>query len=147
MKVLIADKFEKSGVEGLQSAGCDVVYEPDLKDESLALAKRFPDFDVVATSGGAAEPPERVRRVGKTILVEVGEKGMSAVVLGFYDEGNQRVRDQRVILDSRYPNSFEIKRLFAAYQGQLKELGLAGLRVRAVPYPRQDLLGAYCLLH
>src|SRR5438034_8629434 len=31
MKVLIADKFEQSGIEGLKGAGCDVVYQPDLK--------------------------------------------------------------------------------------------------------------------
>ena len=29
MKVLIADTFESSGIEGLKAAGCDVVYEPD----------------------------------------------------------------------------------------------------------------------
>ena len=35
MKLLIADKFEQSGIEGLKRAGCDVVYEPDLKDDAL----------------------------------------------------------------------------------------------------------------
>src|SRR5690606_36499806 len=38
MKVLIADKFEKSGINGLQEAGCEVVYEPDLKDDALVEA-------------------------------------------------------------------------------------------------------------
>jgi len=38
MKVLIADKFEKSGLEGLKALGCDVVYEPDLKDDTLRAA-------------------------------------------------------------------------------------------------------------
>jgi D-3-phosphoglycerate dehydrogenase / 2-oxoglutarate reductase len=38
MKVLVADKFEKSGLEGLQAAGCDVVYNPDLKEDALAKA-------------------------------------------------------------------------------------------------------------
>lgn len=38
MKVLIADKFEQSGLDGLKAAGCDVVYEPDLKDDRLARA-------------------------------------------------------------------------------------------------------------
>jgi D-3-phosphoglycerate dehydrogenase len=36
MKVLIADKFESSGVAGLEALGCDVIYEPNLKDEALA---------------------------------------------------------------------------------------------------------------
>jgi len=115
------------------------------REESLALAKRFPDFDVVVTAGGAAEPPcEKPAPVGeKTLLLEVGEKGMTAVVLGFYDGADPRVRYQRVLLDSRYPAAPEIKSLFAAYESQLKELGLSGLRVRAVPYPRRDLLGAF----
>lgn len=38
MKVLIADKFEASGIEGLKAAGCDVVYEPDLKNDALVQA-------------------------------------------------------------------------------------------------------------
>jgi len=38
MKVLIADKFEASGVAGLKAAGCEVVHEPDLKDEALTRA-------------------------------------------------------------------------------------------------------------
>ncbi len=36
MKVLVADKFEESGLNGLQGLGCDVLYEADLKDDALA---------------------------------------------------------------------------------------------------------------
>jgi D-3-phosphoglycerate dehydrogenase len=36
MKVLVADPFEASGLEGLRAAGCDVAYEPDLSDQALA---------------------------------------------------------------------------------------------------------------
>ena len=43
MKVLIADAFEKSGLDGLARAGCDVIYQPDLKDEALS--------DAIASSG------------------------------------------------------------------------------------------------
>ena len=38
MKVLVADKFEKSGIEGLKAAGCEVIFEPDLKDATLTEA-------------------------------------------------------------------------------------------------------------
>jgi len=31
MKVLIADKFEKVGIDGLKDLGCTVVAEPDVK--------------------------------------------------------------------------------------------------------------------
>jgi D-3-phosphoglycerate dehydrogenase / 2-oxoglutarate reductase len=52
MKVLIADKFEKSGIDGLEAAGCDVVYEPDLKDAALveAIAKAGADVLVVRST-------------------------------------------------------------------------------------------------
>lgn len=49
MRVLIADKFEQSGRDGLQSIGCDVSYQPDLKDEALteAIGQEVPDVLVV----------------------------------------------------------------------------------------------------
>jgi D-3-phosphoglycerate dehydrogenase len=47
MKILVADKFEKSGIEGLQAAGCEVLFEPDLKDESLTEAIRRSGADVL----------------------------------------------------------------------------------------------------
>jgi D-3-phosphoglycerate dehydrogenase len=49
MKVLVADKFESSGLKGLRDAGCDVVYEPDLKDTALlnALEKHAANVLVV----------------------------------------------------------------------------------------------------
>ena len=43
MKVLIADKFEDSGRQGLEAIGCEIVYNPDLKDDSL--------IDAIRTSG------------------------------------------------------------------------------------------------
>ena len=47
MKVLVADKFEQSGIDGLKDAGCDVVYEPDLKDAALEDAIRSSQADVL----------------------------------------------------------------------------------------------------
>lgn len=47
MKVLVADKFEKSGIEGLQAAGCEVLYQPDLKDAALASAITSSGADVL----------------------------------------------------------------------------------------------------
>ena len=38
MRVLVADQFERSGLEGLAAIGCDVVYDPALKDAALAAA-------------------------------------------------------------------------------------------------------------
>ena len=47
MKVLVADKFENSGIEGLKAAGCEVLYSPDLKDDSLTEAIRTSGADVL----------------------------------------------------------------------------------------------------
>src|SRR5438552_19214372 len=38
MKVLVADKFEKSGLEGLARAGLEVVNKPELKEDALREA-------------------------------------------------------------------------------------------------------------
>jgi D-3-phosphoglycerate dehydrogenase len=49
MLVLIADKFEQSGRDGLQAIGCQVSFQPDLKDDALiqAIAEHKPDVLVV----------------------------------------------------------------------------------------------------
>jgi D-3-phosphoglycerate dehydrogenase len=38
MKVLVADPFEQSGLDGLAAAGCEVVFDAALKDDALAAA-------------------------------------------------------------------------------------------------------------
>ena len=47
MKVLIADPFEPSGLEGLKAAGCEVVYDPDAKDDRLIEAVRSTGAEVL----------------------------------------------------------------------------------------------------
>ena len=52
MRILIADKFEQSGRDGLAAIGCEVVYRPDVKDETLVEAIRAtgPDALVVRST-------------------------------------------------------------------------------------------------
>ena len=57
MKVLVADKFEQSGIDGLHTAGCDVVYQPDLKDEALADAIRTTAAQVLVVRSTAVTAP------------------------------------------------------------------------------------------
>jgi D-3-phosphoglycerate dehydrogenase len=49
MRVLIADKFEQSGRDGLKALGCEISFQPDLKDDALvdAIRKEAPDVLVV----------------------------------------------------------------------------------------------------
>lgn len=57
MRVLIADKFEHSGRDGLEASGCKVSYQPDLKDEALIEAVRTEAPDVlVVRSTKVTEP-------------------------------------------------------------------------------------------
>ena len=57
MKVLIADKFEKSGLDGLKAAGCEVIYQPDLKDETLTAAIRDTTADVLVVRSTSVTAP------------------------------------------------------------------------------------------
>ncbi len=51
MRVLIADKFEQSGRDGLKAIGCDVSFQPDLKDDALVEAIRKENPDVLVVRG------------------------------------------------------------------------------------------------
>jgi hypothetical protein len=115
------------------------------RQESLELAKKVPIFDLVVTSGGAPEPPAQPQQIEgqKAWLIEVGEKGMYAAVVGIYDDPQQPRRYQRVVLDSRYPDSPVMRQIMVAYQEQLKDLGLTGLGIQPVRHPREELNGPF----
>src|SRR4051812_37393576 len=53
MRVLVADKFEQSGLDGLEAAGCEVSYQPDLKDDALTAAVRETAADVLVVRSTA----------------------------------------------------------------------------------------------
>ncbi|HET6862279.1 MAG TPA: 3-phosphoglycerate dehydrogenase, partial [Pyrinomonadaceae bacterium] len=57
MRVLIADKFEQSGRDGLKALGCDVTYEPDLKDDLLVQAINSKEPDVLVVRGTRVTEP------------------------------------------------------------------------------------------
>jgi D-3-phosphoglycerate dehydrogenase len=51
VKVLIADKFEQSGIDGLKAAGCEVIYQPDLKEAALVAAIEQSAAEVLIVRG------------------------------------------------------------------------------------------------
>src|SRR5437870_10968502 len=57
MKVLVADKFEQSGIDGLEAAGCEVVYQPDLKDDALTQAIGASAADVLVVRSTPVAAP------------------------------------------------------------------------------------------
>lgn len=73
MKVLVADKFEKSGLDGLQNIGCEVIYNPDLKDDSLVKAVRDTGADVlVVRSTKVTEPMLDTGRLSLVVRAGAG---------------------------------------------------------------------------
>lgn len=130
----------------LKKAKCDrlVLLAHAKPEESRQLAEQFPLFDVVVTAHGAAEPPHEPERVSDdgALFVEVGHKGMYAIVLGFYNDADAPVRYQRVPLDHRFADSPEMDELMVGYQDQLKELGWEGLGLRPVEHPRGKFAGS-----
>lgn len=67
VRVLIADKFEQSGVDALHDAGVEVLVQPDLKDQALAdaVAAEQPEVLVVRST----KVPEAVLAAGPLALV------------------------------------------------------------------------------
>ena len=106
-------------------------------DEARALAKQFPMFDLVVEAGSADVPLEQPEKIvgTKARLIEVGHKAQYVIVAGFYDNPLS-VRFQRVALDSRFPDTLEMKQLMATYQAELQQLGWKELGVKSVPHPR-----------
>ncbi len=123
-------------------------------EESRALGRKFPDFDVVVTAGDKSAVPKDPETIPntRTLIVEVGEKTEDAIVLGLYDDPQQPPRYQRVPLDSRFDKKDPgaaadalsvMQQIMADYQIQLKEVGFEGLGIHPSPHPQQQLLGRF----
>lgn len=123
----------------LKAAKCDVyvLLAHASLEETTIIAQKFPVFDIVVTGGGAGEPtfqPEKIPHT-KSLLVQVGTKGMYAGVIGVYDDPARRFRYQRVPLDDRFADSPQMLDMLASYQDQLREAGLEGLGLKPLPHP------------
>lgn len=77
MKVLIADSFEKSGVEGLKAAGCEVVHQPDLKDDALTKAIAETGADVLVVR--STKVTEAMLEAGQLSLVVRAGAGYNTI--------------------------------------------------------------------
>lgn len=110
------------------------------REESTALARQFPQFEVVVTAGGAEEPPYQPEPLDgqDTLLVEVGHKGMYAAAIGWYDDTERPWRFQRVPIDARFPDAPEMRDLLGDYQEQLRLSGLEALTGAPIVHPRHD---------
>jgi D-3-phosphoglycerate dehydrogenase len=98
MKVLVADKFEESGLQGLRDAGCEVLYQPDLKDEALTEAVRSSQAEVLVV---------RSTRVSKATL-EAGKLSLVIRAGAGYNTIDVETASERGIYVSNCPGKNSI---------------------------------------
>ncbi|HYO24790.1 MAG TPA: multiheme c-type cytochrome [Lacipirellulaceae bacterium] len=114
--------------------------------EATALSKQFPQFQIVASAGGAEEPPKQPAIVAGSgaVLMEAGHKGMYVTVLAFFDDPDpaKRNRYQRVPLDTRFPESPAMQARLVAYQKELETMTLGGLGLTGVAHPDGEFAGS-----
>ncbi|HEY7863722.1 MAG TPA: phosphoglycerate dehydrogenase [Thermoanaerobaculia bacterium] len=71
MKVLVADKFEESGLAGLKAAGCEVLYQPDAKDDALREAIASSGAEVLIVRSTKVTRP-MLEAGGLSLIVRAG---------------------------------------------------------------------------
>src|SRR5262245_18914655 len=81
MKVLIADKFQPSGIAALKELGCDVVSQPDASAETMADLVGSVDPDVLVVRG--AKVSGKTIAAGKrlSLIIRAGA-GFDTIDLG-----------------------------------------------------------------
>ena len=77
MKILIADKFEQSGIDGLQALGCDIVYQPNLKDDALTKAIAESDAEVLVVR--STQVTEDMLDAGRLSLIVRAGAGVNTI--------------------------------------------------------------------
>lgn len=158
IEVLSPDEALQGVLPEIEAAAADqnvlMVYGD--RDEAEALARKYDVFDWVIAGRGSDEPPAQPRRIegaqrgGGAMLVEVGHKGMYAVVVGLYEkdpngeEGERwAARYQKVPLDHRWADSPEMHDKLVAYQQELATLGWRGLGLNPRRHPTdKDFAGS-----
>src|SRR5881628_886168 len=77
MKVLIADKFEESGRDGLREAGLEFLYEPDLKEDLLVQAIRSSGAEILVVRSTLVT--RRMLEAGRLVLVVRAGAGFNTI--------------------------------------------------------------------
>jgi len=72
MKVLIADKFEKVGIDGLKELGCTVVSQPDVKAEDLPAAIKANDPHILIVRGKKVTADALKAGTALTLVIRAG---------------------------------------------------------------------------
>ncbi|MBD3673892.1 MAG: hypothetical protein HUJ26_10240 [Planctomycetaceae bacterium] len=110
-------------VEKLESENPDlwVLLSYASTEESRELIRKYPQFQLVVSAGGFAEPETYAKSEGDAMLLHVGHKGKYAGVVGFYPDAEEKLKFELVDLDRhRFKNSPEMIEVMRYYQDRLK---------------------------
>ncbi|HWI18919.1 MAG TPA: 3-phosphoglycerate dehydrogenase family protein [Vicinamibacterales bacterium] len=77
MKVLVADKFEKSGLEALKAAGCEVLFQPDASGDALVEAIRTSQASVLVVR--STQVTEQMMDAGTLSLIVRAGAGVNTI--------------------------------------------------------------------
>src|SRR3954462_7775156 len=72
MKVLIADKFEKVGIDGLKELGCTVVSQPDVKAEDLPATIKATDPHILIVRSKKVNAEALKAGTALTLVIRAG---------------------------------------------------------------------------
>lgn len=129
----------KLAAEKLDQEQCDfkVLLAHASIEESAELARQVPGFDLVVTAGGFGEPtlaPQAIEG-SKSVMVQVGTKGMYGGIVGIFDDPQQPIRYQRIAISSQFKDSRRMLEEFAQYQQRLADAGFDGLGISFTAHP------------
>ena len=160
MRVLVADKFEQSGLDGLRAAGCDVLYSPSLKDQALVdeVASSRPEVLVVRSTkvpeaALAAAPLKLVVRAGagyNTIDVAAASArgiyvsncpgknsvAVAELAFGLIAALDRRIADNVADLRAGTWNKAEYSKAAGLFGRTLGLIGLGGIGSEMIPRAR-----------
>lgn len=131
-------------IKQMQAAKPDlmILLSQSEKEESKALAEKFPQFDLLLTAGGVEDPLGEPTFIGKTMMVDVGHKGKSAGVVGYYPDQadkadpSKRFRFTVIELDKqRFKDTPKMAEHMQFYQDRLKQEDLAAKEL-PIDHPR-----------
>lgn len=97
------------------------------QEESLQLARTYPQFQIVLAAGGFEEPDGKPTVVNETWVLNVGHKGKRVGVLGVYPgDSKPKFRFELIQLDKdRFKNHPDMRELMKLYQQQLEDEGIS----------------------
>lgn len=122
LKIDPAEEPLRSALEKLKTEQPDllVLLSHSEIDESEALAKKFPEFQIVVTANSAEDPRSKPEYVDDTMIVQVGKKGKNVVAVGLF--ADQKLKHELVELDmDRFAIHPDMTELMKDYQGELRD--------------------------